>query len=41
VVLSLERSPGDRFDDALEVFRALALEPEFPAFLTVGAYARF
>jgi malate synthase len=23
------------------VFRSVALEPEFPTFLTVGAYARF
>ena len=38
---ALERTPGDRFDDALEVFRASALEPEFPTFLTVGAYARY
>jgi malate synthase len=38
---TLERTPGDRFDDALEVFRASALEPEFPTFLTVGAYARY
>jgi malate synthase len=41
VVTSLERTPGDRFDDATKVFRASALEPEFPTFLTVGAYARF
>ncbi|MGO4105963.1 malate synthase A [Leifsonia sp. YAF41] len=41
VFAGLSRTPGDRFDDALEVFRASALEPEFPAFLTVGAYARF
>jgi malate synthase len=38
---ALERAAGDRFDDALEVFRASALEPEFPTFLTVGAYARY
>lgn len=38
---SLDRSPDDRFDDALEVFRTAALEPEFPTFLTVGAYDRF
>ncbi|HSP53281.1 MAG TPA: malate synthase A, partial [Cryobacterium sp.] len=38
---ALERTPGDRFDDALEVFRASALEPEFPTFLTVRAYARY
>ncbi|TFC86245.1 malate synthase A [Cryobacterium sp. TmT2-59] len=37
----LQRTPGDRFDDALEVFRASALEPEFPTFLTVGAYVRY
>jgi malate synthase len=41
VFAGLERTPGDRFDDALEVFRTAALEPEFPTFLTVGAYARF
>ncbi|MFD5226528.1 malate synthase A [Microbacterium sp. NPDC058342] len=35
------RSAGDRFDDAAEVFRQVALRPEFPAFLTVPAYARF
>jgi malate synthase len=35
------RAAGDRFDDALEVFRASALEPEFPTFLTVAAYARY
>ena len=38
---SLPRTTGDRFDDALEVFRASALEPEFPTFLTVAAYARY
>ena len=41
VVFALDRTPGDRFDDALQVFRSAALEPEFPTFLTVGAYARF
>jgi malate synthase len=35
------RSAGDRFDDAAEVFREVALQPEFPAFLTVGTYSRF
>ncbi|MGB3374754.1 MAG: malate synthase A [Microbacterium sp.] len=29
------RTPGDRFDDAAEVFREVALRPEFPAFLTL------
>ncbi|WP_104088949.1 malate synthase A [Cryobacterium sp. N19] len=41
VVDGLERTPTDRFDDALTVLRTSALEPEFPTFLTVGAYARF
>jgi malate synthase len=41
VVAGLDRTPTDRFDDALEVLRDAALEQEFPTFLTVGAYARF
>ena len=40
-VAELPRFDGDRFDDAISVFRSVALEPEFPTFLTVGAYARF
>lgn len=40
-VAALPRFEGDRFDDAISVFRSVALEPEFPTFLTVGAYARF
>jgi malate synthase len=36
-----ERTEGDRFDDAAELFREAALQPEFPAFLTLPAYARF
>ncbi|HWU30111.1 MAG TPA: malate synthase A [Microbacterium sp.] len=31
------RTEGDRFDDAAEVFREVALHPEFPAFLTLPA----
>lgn len=38
---SMERFDGDRFDDAAEVFRDVALRDEFPTFLTVGAYSRF
>ncbi|WP_336648489.1 malate synthase A [Microbacterium sp. MMO-10] len=34
------RAEGDRFDDAADVFREVALRPEFPAFLTLGAYAK-
>ena len=40
-VAALDRSADDRYDDALSVLRSAALEPEFPSFLTVGAYARF
>lgn len=35
------RQGGDRYDDAAEVFREVALREEFPAFLTLGAYARY
>ncbi|MET4639769.1 malate synthase A [Mycetocola sp. 2940] len=38
---SVERFNGDRFDDAADVFRDVALRDEFPTFLTVGAYSRF
>ncbi|MGX1932819.1 malate synthase A [Microbacterium resistens] len=31
---------ADRFDDAAEVFREVALREEFPAFLTLGAYSK-
>lgn len=41
VTAGLDRFDGDRFDDAIEVFTSVALEPEFPTFLTVGAYARY
>ena len=32
---------GDRFDDAAEIFREVALGQEFPAFLTLPAYNRY
>ncbi|MDR2996771.1 MAG: malate synthase A [Microbacterium sp.] len=35
------RTEGNRFDDAADVFREVALRPEFPAFLTLPAYSRF
>ncbi|WP_091226663.1 malate synthase A [Microbacterium sp. 3J1] len=35
------RSPGDRFDDAASVFREVALQEDFPTFLTLGAYSRY
>ncbi|WOQ70171.1 malate synthase A [Microbacterium limosum] len=34
------RADGDRFDDAADIFREVALREEFPAFLTLTAYAR-
>jgi malate synthase len=40
-VAELPRNDGDRFDDAISVFRSVALEPEFPTFLTLPAYARY
>ncbi|KQR37643.1 malate synthase [Microbacterium sp. Leaf159] len=41
VLAQATRSAGDRFDDAAEIFRDVALQEEFPAFLTLGAYSRF
>jgi len=36
-----ERNPGDRFDEAAEVFRLVTLGDDFPTFLTIPAYARY
>ena len=41
LLADVTRFDGDRFDDAAEVFRDVALRDEFPTFLTVGAYSRF
>ena len=41
VLDEVERREGDRFDDAAEIFREVALREEFPTFLTLGAYSRF
>ncbi|MGG7509021.1 malate synthase A [Plantibacter sp. YIM 135249] len=41
LLASLTRFDGDRFDDAAELFREVALRDEFPTFLTVPAYARY
>jgi malate synthase len=32
---------GDRFDDAADIFREVALRDDFPAFLTLPAYAKY
>jgi malate synthase len=41
VVAELPRSEGDRVDDAVHVFRAVALAEDFPTFLTITAYTRY
>ena len=41
VLTEAARTDGDRFDDAADVFREVALGTDFPAFLTVPAYNRF
>jgi len=38
---SAERSPGDKFDEAAEVFRLVTLGDDYPTFLTIPAYARY
>nr|WP_315268988.1 malate synthase A [Microbacterium lemovicicum] len=35
------RADGDRFDDAAQIFRDVALREEFPPFLTTAAYLAF
>ncbi len=39
--LEERRTPSGRFDDAAELVRSLALEDDFPTFLTIEAYSRF
>ena len=41
VVEDLPRTPGNRYDDAAQVFRDVALGEDFPTFLTIGAYSRY
>jgi malate synthase len=41
VVRELDRFGGDRYADAVALFREVALGEEFPPFLTTGAYARY
>jgi len=40
-VAAQPRFDGDRFDDAAEIVREVALEDDFPTFLTIGAYSRY
>lgn len=41
LLIALPRSADDRFDDAAEVFREVALQDDYPTFLTLPAYARY
>ncbi|WP_231603841.1 malate synthase A [Salinibacterium sp. NG22] len=41
VFATIERTPGDRFDEAAAVFREVTLEEEFPTFLTLSAYSSY
>ncbi|PFG36290.1 malate synthase [Flavimobilis soli] len=41
IVEDLPRTPGNRYDDAAQVFRDVALGEDFPTFLTIGAYSRY
>ena len=41
VLSEVDRREGDRYEDAAEIFREVALGQEFPAFLTLPAYAKF
>lgn len=41
VVAGLSRDADDRIDDAVEIFRTVALQEDFPTFLTISAYTRF
>lgn len=41
VLADLPRTDGDRYDDAADLFRQVALSEEFPTFLTVPAYTQF
>ncbi len=41
VMRAMDRSLADRFDDAENIVRMVALEEEFPTFLTIPAYAHY
>ncbi|MFA5607787.1 MAG: malate synthase A [Leucobacter sp.] len=40
-IAGFDRTEGDRYDDAAQVFTDVALGNDFPAFLTVPAYSRY
>ncbi len=41
VLAGLPRFDGDRYDDAVSLFRAVSLSDDFPTFLTIPAYDEF
>ncbi len=41
VIDEMTRFPGDRFDDAVQLFEEVALGETFPSYLTVAGYERF
>jgi len=41
VLSEADRRAGDRYDDAAQIFREVALGQDFPAFLTLPAYAKY
>ena len=41
MLADLPRTADDRFDDAADLFRQVALAEDFPTFLTVPAYTQF
>jgi malate synthase len=41
VLGEVARHPSDRYSDAVELFREVALGEDFPAFLTLTAYNRY
>ncbi|CDJ99032.1 malate synthase A [Microbacterium sp. C448] len=41
VLREVDRREGDRYEDAAQIFREVALGQDFPAFLTLPAYAKY
>lgn len=41
VLSEVDRREGDRYEDAAQIFREVALGQDFPAFLTLPAYAKY
>jgi malate synthase len=41
VVDDLEKFPGNKYAEATKAFKAVAIDEDFPAFLTVGAYVSY